>query len=53
MGVRGSSTNGKLDPFSETGRRITFSIKSKTNYIWGFPSVTAFEVPPDDEDHAI
>ncbi|KAH3748565.1 hypothetical protein DPMN_183011 [Dreissena polymorpha] len=46
MGVRGSSTRGELDPFSETGRRVTFSIKSKNNYIWGFPSVTAIEVPP-------
>ncbi|KAH3854197.1 hypothetical protein DPMN_096736 [Dreissena polymorpha] len=46
MGVRGSSIRGELDPFAETWRRVTFSIKSKNNYIWGFPSVTAFEVPP-------
>ncbi|KAH3733035.1 hypothetical protein DPMN_039459 [Dreissena polymorpha] len=46
MGVRGSSTRGELDPVSETGRRVTFSITSKHNYIWGLPSVTAFEVPP-------
>ena len=26
--VRGSSTRGELDPFSETERRVTFSIKS-------------------------
>ncbi|KAH3715020.1 hypothetical protein DPMN_057723 [Dreissena polymorpha] len=45
-GVRGSSTRGELDPFSETGRRVKLSIKSKNNYIWGFHSVTAFEVPP-------
>ncbi|KAH3742183.1 hypothetical protein DPMN_048920 [Dreissena polymorpha] len=29
-----------VDPFSETGRWITFWI------IWGFSSVTVFEVPP-------
>ncbi|KAH3768293.1 hypothetical protein DPMN_169505 [Dreissena polymorpha] len=40
LGVRGSSTRGELDPFSEIGRRVIFSIKSKNNYIWGFPSVT-------------
>ncbi|KAH3869928.1 hypothetical protein DPMN_033106 [Dreissena polymorpha] len=46
MGVRGSSTLGKLDPFIETGRWVTFLIKSKNNYICCFPSVTAFEVQP-------
>ncbi|KAH3801331.1 hypothetical protein DPMN_154979 [Dreissena polymorpha] len=47
MGGRGSSTLGELDPFSETGRRVTFSIKSKNTYIWGFSNVTACEVPPN------
>ncbi|KAH3813885.1 hypothetical protein DPMN_142355 [Dreissena polymorpha] len=26
--------------------KLGSEIKSKNNYIWGFPSVTAFEVPP-------
>ncbi|KAH3873756.1 hypothetical protein DPMN_036993 [Dreissena polymorpha] len=45
-GGKGKLYPWELDPFSETGRRVTFSIKSKNNYIWGFPSITAFEVPP-------
>ncbi|KAH3866376.1 hypothetical protein DPMN_029439 [Dreissena polymorpha] len=45
--VRGSCTRGEIDPFSKTGRRVTFSIKSKNNYIRSFPSVTSSEVPAD------
>ncbi|KAH3878078.1 hypothetical protein DPMN_001960 [Dreissena polymorpha] len=46
LGERGSSTHGDFDTFSETGRRVTFSIKSENHYIWGFPSVKTFEVRP-------
>ena len=33
MGVQGSSIRGEPDPFSETGRRVTFSIKYNKKYL--------------------